>query len=656
MVVMAEYWLTVAETAELLKIGERAVQKNVSVGKYGDVKYIEGSQYGRGGREIRIPLSALPLAIQSEYMKQHRLIDEPERIVTSAYDKAPQWQRDIANRRYQILKDYERYIAQPGKKTELTEDFVVVWNDANPEESVSKSTLYNWQRAHKKDGLTGLLPNYGGRKDQRTIDKSAWKFFCGEYLQLTQPSIGFCYRLLELEAKKENWNIPSLKTVARMAKQDIPEAVRRLKRYGEKNYYDNSQAYTQRDYESISAGEVFVGDHHVFDLFINMGSIEKPKWTRPWLTAWMDMRSRKLVGWTVNLSPCTDEIIAAFANAALNPAIGLPRDIYIDNGRDYCSHRFGGTGNRGKRLTDEEKEVLKAEGKMAETLMDRLKIKTHFAIVENARAKIIEREFRNLVEWFSKPFPTYCGRTQKERPDDLEKKLKQPQKYGVNLDEFKQIFNDWAVNVFNKTVSQGKGRKGECPDETFSRTRLPARMADPEVLRLFFMKSTNPFKIGRNGVTFKGNEYHSDSLILIKGQSVFVRYRDEDLSKIWLYSTKDEYIGEVHKVVAISAINADQEVVAAEQARKAAEKKAVKEHPTYQAAKKAKPLTPTDITELYKLYGNQAADVIPSKVVEMVNLSRSGKEAVRAMQATGTDGINPFEILAKAKIEKRRGV
>lgn len=652
---MAEYFLNTAETAELLGISERAVQKNVSSGKYENVQYVEGVRGGKSGQIAKIALSSLSLEAQTKYMVANKLIDEPERVVSNEYDTTAQWQRDIANRRYQILKQYEAYIAVPGKKTVLTDNFVMVWNEAHPDEAVSKSTLYNWQRQYKKDGLMGLLTGYGKRKEQRAIDANAWDFFCGQYLQLTRPSIGFCYRLLELEAKKESWEIPSLKTVARMAKQDIPEAVRRLKRYGEKNFYDNSQAYTQRDYESISAGEVFVGDHHVFDLFINTGSNEKPKWTRPWLTAWMDMRSRKLVGWTVNLSPCTDEIIAAFANAALDPAIGLPRDIYIDNGRDYCSHKFAGRGNRGKKLTEEDKELLIEEGKRTATLMERLKVKTHFAIVENARAKVVEREFRNVVEWFSKPFPTYCGRNAKERPDDLEKKLKQPKKYGVGLEEFKQIFNDWAKNVLNKQVSQGKGREGECPDETFMRTRLPMRTADTSVMRLFFMKSTNPFKIGRNGVAFKGSEYYLKDSILKKGQAVYVRYREEDLSKIWLYTTKDEYLGEANRIEAIAAINADKEVLGAEMARKAVEKKAVLNHQSYQATKKVKPLAPADITELYKLYGNTAPDVTPNKVVEMVPLPQAGREAVRAMKATGTDDINPFEIMAKAKIEKRKG-
>ncbi len=369
------------------------------------------------------------------------------------------------------------------------------------------------------------------------------------------------------------------------------------------------------------------------------------------------MRSRKFVGWTVNLSPCTDQIIAAFAEAVLNPSIGLPRDIYIDNGRDYCSHKFAGRGNRGKQLTEEDKALLIEEGERTATLMERLGINTHFAIVENARAKVIEREFRNVVEWFTKTLPTYCGRNTRERPDDLEGKLKVKDypKYNISFDEFRTEFNNWALNVFNKQESQGKGREGECPDETYMRTRLPVRMADPEVMRLFFMPSTNPFKIGRNGVTFKGNEYYSKDVLFKRGQSVFIRYREKDFSKIWLYNTKGDYLGEATKVEAIAAINADKEVLAAEMERKATEKKAVKEHPIYKTVKKSTPLRASDITELYKIYGNIAPDVTPSKIVEIVPLPQAGREAVRAMKATGTDDINPFEIMAKAKIEKRKG-
>ena len=649
-----KYLLTVKEAAELLAIGERAVRKNAMAGRYGELAFVDGARGGKSGRMTMIRLAALPEAVQSAYLRQHNIIEEPERPVASAYDRADADARAAANERYRTLKEYEAYIATPGKRTELTRAFLRDWNAAHPDAQLSQSTLYNWQAKHRANGLSGLLPQYGKRKGERRIDAPAWEFFQVQYLQQSRPSVGDCYILLARKAKIEGWTIPSRATIARMVKEDIPEAVRTLRRFGDKKYMDDIQTFTRRDPESIRAGEVFVGDHHILDVFINVGTIEKPKWARPWMTAWLDMRSRKFVGWTVNLSPCTDEIIAAFANAALDPAIGLPRHIYIDNGRDYCSAKFAGRGHRGNPLTEEDKEALIAEGKMARSLMDRLDIKTHWAIVENARAKVIERAFKEVVERFSKAFPLYCGRNQDERPDVLEERMKNPKKYAMNLAEFRVIFDDWIRTVFNKTVSQGAGRAGECPDETYMRTRLPVRTADADVMRLYFMRSTNPFRIGRNGITFRKAEYYHPDMALLKGKRVYIRYRAEDPEHIWLYDTDDRYLGEAERISALPAIAASAEELDAEQARKARERKAVVAHPSYQAAKSAQPLTPADITELYRVCGGSAADVRPSKVVELVALPKTGKESVQAMQATGTDDVNPFAIMAKAKIEKRR--
>lgn len=647
------YLLTTRETAELLGISERAVRKNAMAGKYGELSYLDGTRGGKSGRCTMINLTALPEEVQSAYMKQQNIIEEPERVTASAYDSADAAARETANERYRILKEYEAYIAVPGKRTELTKAFLAAWNEEHPDAPLSQSTLYSWRKKYREAGLSGLLTDYGKRKGQRGIDAAAWDFFQTQYLQEARPSVGDCYLLLERKAAAEGWAIPSLATVARMAREDIPEAVRTLRRFGSKKYMDDIQTFTRRDPESIRAGEVFVGDHHVLDLFINAGTTEKPKWVRPWMTAWLDMRSRKFVGWTVNLSPCTDEIIQAFANAALDPAIGLPRHIYIDNGRDYCSAKFAGRGHRGKPLTAADKEALIEEGKMARSLMERLGIETHWAIVENARAKVIERAFKEVVERFSKFFPTYCGRNQDERPDVLEERLKKPKKYGMGLAEFRNIFGDWIRTVFNKLPSQGKGREGECPDQTYMRTRLPVRTADPEVMQLFFMRSSNPLRIGRNGIRWKKEEYYHPDMALWKGKMVYIRYREEEPEKIWLYDTSDRYLGEAKRIAAMPAISASAEEIAKEQERKAVERKAVMVHPSYQAAKNGKPLTPTEITELYKLYGS-ASDVQPSKVAEMVALPKEGKEAVRAMQATGTEHVNPFELMARTKIEKRR--
>ena len=128
---------------------------------------------------------------------------------------------------------------------------------------------------------------------------------------------------------------------------------------------------------------MFVGDHRKFDFFI-LGP--RGTWVRPWVTAWLDMRSGKLVSWLVTLNPNTDTITSTFADAALDQAIGLPREIYIDNGRDYCNERFAGHGFREKLKT-----TLESEKQRVVPMLEHLGIIAHFAIPENARAKTIER-------------------------------------------------------------------------------------------------------------------------------------------------------------------------------------------------------------------------------------------------------------------------
>lgn len=653
---MAECLLSTAETAELLGITDRAVRKNALSGKYGEVRYTESpSRGGRNGKVLRISLSSLPITAQEAYAKKYHLHKNPEHIEVNEYDLAPEWQREIANQRYQILKQYESYIRQPGKKTELTDYFVSAWNGAHPEDTISRATLYNYQKKYREKGMAGLLTGYGKREEQRDIDEAALACFHGLFLRDSRPSVADAYFTLVLEAKRNGWKIPSLRTMQRIAKEDIPAGVSTLLREGEKAYYDNIQTFTRRDPESIQAGQIYVGDHYRFDFFIRHGE----SWVRPWLTAWLDMRSHKLVGWSINLTPKVDTIVAAFAEAALDPAIGLPRDIYIDNGRDYCSWRFAGRGARGKKLTDDDKEELKKEGKQVESMMDRLKITTHFAIVENARAKVIEREFKNIVEWFSKHMDMYCGRNPKERPEGIKEKLKNEKAYGLTLEKLRSVFSEWARYVFNKRVSQkGKGREGECPDETWNRTRLPVRTAEISVMRLLFMQQTNPFKVGRNGITFNGREYYFADPLSYKGKHVYIRYRQEYPETIWLYDMDNAYIGEASLLESTLAINESSERIKQENSRKKAEKQAIRNHQAYKNAKNADPIDIERITELQKIYGNIAPDPERTKVTEMVFVSGNDRESAQLMKATGTDNASPmnvFEMVQGVKIEKRKG-
>lgn len=651
---MEETLLTVAETAELLEITERAVQKNALAGKYGEIRYGESnSGGGNGGKTRRIALDELPECYQLKYLEERGLspVEDTAQKLT-AYDTAPAWAREKAHRNHAILNAYEEYLLQPGKKTALSNEFTKLWNQEHPEETVSLATLYRWKKDFQEEGLSALLPQYGKKKGKHFAISQE---LLNEFIRLLKKNINIseCHRILELLAKKNGDICPSDDTLRRIAKE-LPMAVRVAIQEGKKAFYNKVQTFTRRDPESIRAGQVFVGDHRMFDFFI-LGP--RGTWVRPWVTAWMDMRSGKLLSWVVTFSPNTDTIMASFAEAALDPAIGLPREIYIDNGRDYCNPKFAGRGFR------EIKASLESDEPRVVSMMERLGITTHYAIPENARAKTIERvAFLNMSNWFCPHMDTYCGRNTSERPESLKDKLKgeaNKAKYNITLEKLSEIFDGYVRHIYNKRTSErGKGREGECPDETFIRTRLPVRQTTEAVMQHFLHKQTGRYRVGRNGINFQGREYYSPDMILHKGKDLLISYRPNNPDTIYVYDLDERPLFTATLPVLRNAAHESPEGMHEEGSRKAAEWKATKEHWAYQAAQSGDAPSMAEIVALFKEYGSQSPDPKPTSVTEMVPVPESLREAVQFNAATGTDGMNRmsvFEMMAGTKIERRKG-
>lgn len=174
------------------------------------------------------------------------------------------------------------------------------------------------------------------------------------------------------------------------------------------------------------------------------------------------MRSRKFVSWMVCENPSSSTIIASFAKAALDPAIGLPKEIYIDNGRDYCSKEFAGTGHRTRKSA--------ADADKVKTMLESLQVDVHFALPANGRAKVIEREFRVVAEEICREFPTWCASKRRSSGKSAEATEKGSAAYdgdagrcGTDHGRLLQIYK-------NKRVTNGKGRAGEYPDQTLKST------------------------------------------------------------------------------------------------------------------------------------------------------------------------------------------
>ena len=124
------------------------------------------------------------------------------------------------------------------------------------------------------------------------------------------------------------------------------------------SYFNHAlNRYIDRDYSNINCGEVWVSDHAQIDIacFAPDGKV-----VFPWVTAWRDYKSGKWLGWLLQCgSPNSDRIFQAFYYAA--EEFGLPKDVIIDNGKDYRSKDFaGGRPNAIKVETNPKNNTINA--------------------------------------------------------------------------------------------------------------------------------------------------------------------------------------------------------------------------------------------------------------------------------------------------------
>ncbi len=123
----------------------------------------------------------------------------------------------------------------------------------------------------------------------------------------------------------------------------IPEAVKLLARDGEEAFRNQAEMLSHRAYD-MQPLDYLVMDHRRLDVFCLFPARGGWKLARPWLTAAIDMRTRKWLGWVIVETPSSDSIAAVLKQVFMR--WGLPRECYWDNGKDFRCQWFEGREER----------------------------------------------------------------------------------------------------------------------------------------------------------------------------------------------------------------------------------------------------------------------------------------------------------------------
>lgn len=538
-------YLTTAEAAELRGCTERYIRMLILDGKIEGKKVLSSNNR----EKLFVDLSSLTQQEQLRYYKSHgrEIPDEllPKRKPKKArphkaLDEFTADQREQIALWMGIIKSWDEYCAESKlQKVHATEKFVRLQQNVNPGLNISKGILYRKKASLKADDLAGLLDNRGSwKKGTSSIPDVAWECFLYFYLDEAQYSIQACMEYTEMWIRQEAPQylpLPDYSSFYRKVQRDIPKPLEIMGREGMKAFNDRCGTYIRRTYEGMASNEWWIADNHTFDV---MTKGEDGQIHRLYLTAFFDARSGIFTGCYVTSAPSSQATLIALRKGILK--YGIPENVYVDNGREFLTRDVGGLGHRQKKSTKNEFNPP--------PVFQRLGIHMTNAIVRNAKAKIIERRFRDVKERLSKLFSTYTGGNVLEKPERLKKVLKSdniPTDY-----EFTMAVEDIITYYFNERTYSGavSADSGKTRMRVFEENLHEKRVASEADLNLLLMRSTRSQKVGKRGVHVKITsgeqlDYYTDEFKLqYFGQSVYCRYDPENMATVRVYDLDDHYL------------------------------------------------------------------------------------------------------------------
>lgn len=348
--------------------------------------------------------------------------------------------------------------------------------------TIHRATLYRWSAAWAKaKGPAGLIdPRWSGAPAEAdTCDDRFASTLKRLYLSQNRLSIQSCTVAACQDAGIE-YSAATYKAAQRLLRA-IPRETIVYHREGKAAYTDKIQTHIDRNYELIDANQVWCADHHRFDAWVSVidPTTGELKHVRPWLHAWQDLRSRRIVGHAVFAHDPNAGVIVRVLTDAIRGCYA-PAKVYLDNGKDFDSRLVTGVTKRQRRggvkpaLTAGERAAVGGVCSM-------LGIGVKHAWDYHGQSKPIERWFRTVADQFSKRWPTYCGNSPDTRPDDVQRKIDGGQ--APTLEEFAEAFAAYVRDECNAHVHLGDGMHGQTPDQVWaerlaSRVTVPADLLD----------------------------------------------------------------------------------------------------------------------------------------------------------------------------------
>jgi hypothetical protein len=220
---------------------------------------------------------------------------------------------------------------------------------------------------------------------------------------------------------------------------------------------------------------------------------------------------------------------------------GIGEWLLLDNGKDFKCKLFTGEARKnwawGKKIRVELNET-EWEG-----IYKELGFKgVIWAKPRNAKAKKIERFFKEVVNRFSVYFRSFRGRNVNERPEGLQKQIKKGDV--VEFEYLKEMVHHFIDTKHNaKRPHHGKGMEGRTPNRVFYQMKKKKRAIKEEELVLLMSKVHKPKQVRQQGVELLNGWYWNEKVQMeYFGEKVNIRFVEHDISKAYFFDMNWKFI------------------------------------------------------------------------------------------------------------------
>ena len=533
---MREKYLTAKDISQHLNTSLRNIQRTAKEEGW-DYREVKKGKT----REKRYAFSLLPMSIQAKIMSSQSA--ELAVIEDSPMNRLslPQYGRDIADARRIAITLFKEFHRESGmKKDKALGKFVEKWADIASQETLailpqlSKQTMYRWENLLLKGGIVALAPAYGNRQGITKLPEQYHDLVLKAYLDQNQRSarsihghiihqvalseLGADIDFIKLsERKRELSKVLTEYVVRNFIKNQTTKGMRSLAR-GQKAEQDRILPHITRDRSNLVSNQIWVSDGHDTNTFV-IG--EDGKSVRPVIVAWMDEKSRMIMGWSIDITENTDLIIDSLCNAVEKH--GIPQTVYIDNGKAYIN----------KRTTSEDQEKYIMEKRF--TTYEMLGCSVHRARPYNAREKSIERKWARLDSDLSKWLKGYAGKDILSKPKKTELEIKHNRL--ITLEEYKYFLEQWFIKD-STDAHTGEGMDGLSPYEVWiASLSSDIVYPDPEMLaqiRLVYMNDLRSITSGGK-IRARNRVYIAPKLIAHIGEKVSVGLDPSNLDRAYIF-------------------------------------------------------------------------------------------------------------------------